>query len=587
MNRPGVGIFWPATAICLAAATIVFAQARAAEAPLRRVALLVGVNKYEKRGFDELRFAENDVEETGRELIRLGFDKVVTMKGSSIGDLQATKENIGSQLKQLLKEVQKQDIVFVVLCGHGQQLKVRGEDGREHDDGFFCPVEAVLNDSKSMVSISHLTDDLLAKWGGKNLVLVDACRNSVVDENRGVRERGIQGRVVALPEDTAILFSCRAGQTSIERTDLKHGVFSFCALDALRSVRPNGSLTWTDLVGHIQERVAEINPLQEPIHAGSVGRLVISAPLAADTAATAYRRGVRLVDHKNYDEAIAAFDVALKINPKLTSALRDRGHAYTIKGNYKKAFDDFRAAFQFTPLDPLLLTYRARGFSETNQFNLALADCNQAIHLDPALAKAHVMRGIVFGYKGDHVRAIADYSKAIQIDRRYAGAYVNRGLSYYVTGEHGRAVADFDAAIKIDPEDASALTNRGIALDATGDYDRAIADFDDAIRIDPRYAHAYNLRAWIWASCPDAKYRNGMKAIESANRACDLSGWDNPAMLDTLAAAYAETGEFDRALRWELKAIELATDWTTKGDFSARLKLYQGGKPYREPGLGR
>ena len=194
-------------------------------APTRRVALLVGINEYRKRGFIDLKWAENDVAEMEQELRRLGFDKVVVMKGSSEGELRPTKEHIEAQLKGLLADVGKDDIVLVMLSGHGQELKVkvRGPDGSEveRDDGFYCPVSAVLNEPDTMVSLSYLTDDLLAKWGGKNLVLLDACRDGVVDLDKGVRARGVQGRVVSLPEGTAILFSCASRQTSLERDELQ------------------------------------------------------------------------------------------------------------------------------------------------------------------------------------------------------------------------------------------------------------------------------------------------------------------------------------------------------------------------------
>jgi formylglycine-generating enzyme required for sulfatase activity len=246
------------------------------------VALLVGINEYRKRGFIDLKWAENDVAEMDQELRRLGFDKVVVMKGSSEGELRPTKENIEAQLKGLLADVGKDDIVLVMLSGHGQELKVkvRGPDGREveRDDGFYCPVNAVMNEPDTMVSLSFLTDDLLAKWGGKNLVLLDACRDGVVDLDKGVRARGVQGRVVSLPEGTAILFSCASGQTSLERDELRHGVFAYSVLEMLRAEAASGVITWTALVDRVQNRVAELNPRQEPIQAGVMPRLVLGRP---------------------------------------------------------------------------------------------------------------------------------------------------------------------------------------------------------------------------------------------------------------------------------------------------------------------
>ena len=56
-------------------------------------------------------------------------------------------------------------------------------------------------------------------------------------------------------------------------------------------------------------------------------------------------------------------------------------------------------------------------------------------------------------------------------------------------------------------------------------YDKAIADYNEAIRLDPKYALAYNGLAWLAATCPDAKYRDGKKAVQSAVTACKLTEW--------------------------------------------------------------
>jgi tetratricopeptide (TPR) repeat protein len=98
-------------------------------------------------------------------------------------------------------------------------------------------------------------------------------------------------------------------------------------------------------------------------------------------------------------------------------------------------------------------------------------------------------------------------------------------------------------------------------------------------------AGSLNNLAWFWATCPDEQYLNGSKAIEYATKACELTNWENTSYVDTLAAAYAEAGDFDEAVKWQKKAIELITEedpaeWRI--EFPERVKLYQSGKPYRE-----
>ena len=154
------------------------AQQQPAPAP-KRVALLVGVNHYEKRGFIDLKWPENDVDELAQELKQLRFDKVVVMKGSFANDdpLKVTSANIPARLQELLKGIGKDDVVWVVLSGHGQQVTLQ-KNGDSVETDFFCPVDAVNEDGGTMVAINTLTDEILRKRGGKNLLLVDACRNN-------------------------------------------------------------------------------------------------------------------------------------------------------------------------------------------------------------------------------------------------------------------------------------------------------------------------------------------------------------------------------------------------------------------------
>ncbi len=95
-----------------------------------------------------------------------------------------------------------------------------------------------------------------------------------------------------------------------------------------------------------------------------------------------------------------------------------------------------------------------------------------------------------------------------------------------------------------------------------------------------------NQLAWYLSTSPEAQLRNGVKAIEYATKACELTDWKEANIVDTLAAAYAEASDFDSAVKWQKKAIDLLTGNEPAGyraGFEARLKLYQSGKPYHGP----
>jgi tetratricopeptide (TPR) repeat protein len=125
------------------------------------------------------------------------------------------------------------------------------------------------------------------------------------------------------------------------------------------------------------------------------------------------------------------------------------------------------------------------------------------------------------------------------------------------------------------------LRNRAIVWAYKNDYASAITDFTEVIRVEPRDARAYNGMAWILATCPVEQHRDGTKAVELATKACELSKWRIPNHLDTLAAACAEAGDFDQAIRWEMKALESPDVRGPSGKkMRQRLRLYQEHKPY-------
>jgi tetratricopeptide (TPR) repeat protein len=162
------------------------------------------------------------------------------------------------------------------------------------------------------------------------------------------------------------------------------------------------------------------------------------------------------------------------------------------------------------------------------------------------------------------------------------GVYFVNGNAWYDKGEYDKAIADYGEAIRLDPKFAMAYNNRGLAWSAKQAYDQAIADYDKAIDLDPKLADAYNNRAWLWATCPDEKYRDGKKALESATRACELTDWKEASHLDTLAAAYAECGDFAHAIEYQEKAQGLYKDEKDRKKGRDRLALYREKKPYRD-----
>jgi tetratricopeptide (TPR) repeat protein len=287
-------------------------------------------------------------------------------------------------------------------------------------------------------------------------------------------------------------------------------------------------------------------------------------------------------ERKELDIALGDYNEAIRLVPTIAAVYNNRGMVWHSKKEYDKAIADYNEAIRLDPKDALAYNSRGLAWSGKKEYDKAIADYNEAIRLDPKFAIAYSIRGNRWDDKKEYDKAIADYNEAIRLDPKFAIAYSNRGNTWRNKKEYDKAIADYNEAIRLDPKFATAYSNRGDARSDKKEYDKAIADYNEAIRLDPKYAGAYNGRAWLWATCPDAKYRDGKKAVQSATAACELSEWKNSDYLDTLAAANAATGDFDSAVKWQSKAIELLSDERTKEDYRSRLRLYLEKKPYRE-----
>jgi tetratricopeptide (TPR) repeat protein len=124
---------------------------------------------------------------------------------------------------------------------------------------------------------------------------------------------------------------------------------------------------------------------------------------------------------------------------------------------------------------------------------------------------------------------------------------------------------------------------RGFYWSERGDYVQAVAVYEDAVRDDPENATALNNLAWLLSTCPDGTFRDGKRAVDLATRACTLTGRKSPECVDTLAAAFAESGNFQAAVAAEREAIGLfSRGQPSEMEYRMRLESYQASKPYRK-----
>jgi tetratricopeptide (TPR) repeat protein len=255
------------------------------------------------------------------------------------------------------------------------------------------------------------------------------------------------------------------------------------------------------------------------------------------------------------------------------------------------------------PVEDIYAAYRdwssQEGIREMRQPNgsgeqpNSLEDLNKAIWHNPKDAQAYSLRSLAWIEKGNFENALRDADEAILLKPDDALLYGLRASVHVETKNFDKAVHDLDLAIRLDPTAGMLYSGRGCASREKGDFGNALMDFAKAIELTPESPESYTQRAWLWATATDAQYRDGLRAVESATKACELLGWTDTDALDTLAAAHAECGNWEDAVKWQTNVVEKRilekdilekTSPTDLADAEARLELYRSGKPYRDDG---
>jgi tetratricopeptide (TPR) repeat protein len=227
---------------------------------------------------------------------------------------------------------------------------------------------------------------------------------------------------------------------------------------------------------------------------------------------------------------------------------------------------------------------RAAVFAAIGDHARSIEDYSAAIRFDVQYALAYQGRGDAYARTGQPERALQDYTESIRLNPKNAYAYYSRALVYAGKNEYQRSIEELNEAIQRRPDFTLALRQRGINYQKLDQYERAVADFDAVIRLDARDTVALNELAWLLATSKQAQWRDGNRAVELARSACNTTGWKIPDLFDTYAAALAEAGKFDDAVKWQEAALESAEFARAHGEGArARLQLYREGKPYHTP----
>jgi tetratricopeptide (TPR) repeat protein len=279
------------------------------------------------------------------------------------------------------------------------------------------------------------------------------------------------------------------------------------------------------------------------------------------------------------------WQTTLRQNPNSSLAHASLGTAAFENGQLDEAIAHFQKALAINPNFAGIHYNLGLCFFQLGRMDEAIAHYKKEIEIQPDHTMAHNNLGLALARKGEMDEAIAEYQKALAIEPDNGAAHVNLGAALLKKGKVDEAIAHLQKAVQIEPRIVGEQNNLGIAFAKKGEMTESIVHFQKAVEGDPHDAGACNNLAWLLATASDSSLRNGAKALALAQQAGQLAGREDPMILQTLAAADAETGNFKEAIATARRALDLAVKQKNDplaGTLQTEIKLYQAGIPARD-----
>jgi len=254
-------------------------------------------------------------------------------------------------------------------------------------------------------------------------------------------------------------------------------------------------------------------------------------------------------------------------------------------GTWKNGITLFSHAVKITQNNSVAYCGLGQAFDRQGNYTEAVRYYIEALRINPNHVEAHYELGVSLESQGHSTEALKHYFEALRMKPNYAKVHNNIGVILSNHGKKNEAIDHYRRAIQIIPNYAPAYYNLGIIFAKEHRIKEAISNYKKALQFNFNMTQALYQLSWILATCEDETLRNGEEAINLADRLCKLTRYTLPLALDSLAAAYAESGKFDMAVLTAQKGLELAKKEGPKElalGLKNRLAFYKKGEPYRQ-----
>lgn len=286
-----------------------------------------------------------------------------------------------------------------------------------------------------------------------------------------------------------------------------------------------------------------------------------------------------LKEMKQFDKALEHLNEVIEAKPNSPIPYALKAQILEENGKISEAIESLNQAVKIAPRDIGTLIARSRLLTAEGQFDLAESDVDRVLQLNPQMPQAVLLRSLIAAAQGKFDEAIGDLQQLLRLDPDNPELKVQIATYYEADKQPTKAIKLYDEVLSATPDQWIALRRRGDAHLSLGQQAKAIADYEAALEIEPGNSGILNNLAWVLATSPVDELRNGTRAIELAEKACEVTEYQQAHILSTLAAGYAEVGNFDEAIKWSEKAVELDND---EEQLTKELESYREKKPWRE-----
>jgi len=287
-----------------------------------------------------------------------------------------------------------------------------------------------------------------------------------------------------------------------------------------------------------------------------------------------------------YSDIETLWRTTLARNPACWMAHNNLGLALFNRGRTEEAVAQYREALRIHPRYAEAHTNLGSASLQEGRTQESIAQYREACEINPADANAHCNLGVVLCQQGLIEEAIGQYREAVRINPAFAQAHYNLGNVLRQQGRTEEAISEYREAVRIDPAFTDAQHNLDSVLRQQAGIEEAIADAQEVLELHPANPAVQNNLAWMLATASQASLRNGARAVLLATQASQESGGKNPLILRTLAAAYAQAGQFPNAVQTAQMALQAAGpqgNTALAGALRREIKLYGAAQPYRDP----